>query len=58
MFLGVLVAMAEAPNPCDINGNPKGLKELGKGKAYRLMLARDKRRKKVKTAEGHLGSEA
>jgi len=58
MFLGALVTKLAVPNPCDIDGNPRSLEELGKGKAYRLKLERDERRKKMKTTEGCSGSEA
>jgi hypothetical protein len=38
MLLEALISKIWVPNPSDIDGNPRSLEDLGKGKAYRLGL--------------------
>lgn len=38
MLFGAFITKIWVPNPCDIDGNPRSLEDLGRGKQYRLAL--------------------
>jgi hypothetical protein len=43
MLLGAFITKQWGPNPCDIDGNPRRLEDLGKGRAARQRIERDER---------------
>jgi PHS family inorganic phosphate transporter-like MFS transporter len=55
MLLGAVLTKAWVPNPCDINGNPRSLEELGKGKVARLRMEREEKEQQAASVEMRAG---